>query len=53
MRDGSLTTSSWETEGFDIPAYLERIGVEAGPPDHTLLERLHDAHVQGLYFKWM
>lgn len=45
-----LTGSSWRTEDFDIPAYLQRIGIEPGPASLELLEAVHQAHVRTLPF---
>jgi hypothetical protein len=38
------TAASWRTEDFDIPAYLQRIGIEPGPASLELLEAVHQAH---------
>lgn len=46
----SLTGDSWQLDGFDVDAYLARIGVERAAPSVGLLERLHEAHVRTLPF---
>lgn len=45
-----LTGDSWHTDLFDIPAYLEALGVEPAAPSLDLLEKLHLAHVHTLTF---
>lgn len=45
-----LTGSSWRTEDFDIPAYLQRLGIEPAPASPELLESVHQAHVSTLPF---
>lgn len=48
--DAELTGSSWHTEDFDIPAYLQRLGIEPEPASPELLEALHQAHARTLPF---
>ncbi|WP_010541320.1 arylamine N-acetyltransferase family protein [Dietzia alimentaria] len=35
----------WGIGAYDPDLYLERIGVDAGPPSHDLLERVHRGHI--------
>lgn len=41
----------WLLAELDLPGYLERVGVPAGPPDRDLLDRLHEAHVRAFPFE--
>ncbi|TWP37970.1 arylamine N-acetyltransferase family protein [Leekyejoonella antrihumi] len=50
MTDAPLTGESWRTDLFDIPAYLEALGVRPAEPTLDLLEALHYAHVHTLCF---
>lgn len=56
MSTAALSGASWQTEDFDVPAYLEAIGLTGTPvpssvaPDLDLLTELHDAHVRTLPF---
>lgn len=43
-------TSSWHTEDFDIPAYLQALNVEPAAPSYELLAQLHRAHVETFPF---
>lgn len=45
-----LTGSSWRTDLFDVPEYLDVVGVAAGEPSLDLLGRLHRAHVHTIPF---
>lgn len=45
-----LTGSSWGQGDFDIPAYLQRLGVRPAPPSPELLATVHRAHVETLPF---
>ncbi|APX34049.1 hypothetical protein BH708_16560 [Brachybacterium sp. P6-10-X1] len=42
---GQADGADWGIEAFDPALYLDRIGVEPGPPSLDLLERIHRAHV--------
>lgn len=50
MTTEGLAGASWETDDFDVDAYLDRVGVRRGAPDLAMLERLHHAHVHTLPF---
>lgn len=41
---------SWQTDLFDIPEYLDAVGIAPGTPNLDLLTRLHDAHVRTFPF---
>lgn len=45
MAEGAAAVSEWRVNEFDIPGYLRAVGVEPGPANLDLLERLHRAHV--------
>ncbi|PKI84643.1 hypothetical protein MVES1_001501 [Malassezia vespertilionis] len=45
-----LTGSSWETDEFDIDAYLARMGVKRGPPTIETLNMLMHAHLHTYAF---
>jgi N-hydroxyarylamine O-acetyltransferase len=40
----------WNTEQFDVGAYLAQIGVEATPPSRAALDQLLEAHVRRFTF---
>lgn len=42
--------SPWQTELFDLDAYLSRIGAPAQPPSRSALDDLHEAHVRAFTF---
>ena len=45
MAESTAAVSEWRVGEFDVAGYLRAVGVEPGPPNLDLLERLHRAHV--------
>ncbi|MEE2058651.1 arylamine N-acetyltransferase family protein [Rhodococcus artemisiae] len=50
MTEQPLLGQSWRTDLFDVPAYLDAVGVRATAPTPDLLEELHGAHVRTFPF---
>ncbi|WP_305094770.1 arylamine N-acetyltransferase [Prescottella sp. R16] len=50
MPDEPLIGASWRTDLFDVPAYLDAVGVASGEPTLDLLGDLHVAHVRTFPF---
>jgi N-hydroxyarylamine O-acetyltransferase len=44
-------TDEWADDGLDLPAYLNRVGQEAGDPTAATLARLHRAHIAAIPFE--
>src|SRR5690625_7189237 len=42
--------NDWNLDAYDPAVYLERVGVEPGPPSLDLLERIHRGHVAAFPF---
>lgn len=42
--------TDWNLDAYDPAVYLERVGVEPGPPSLDLLERIHRGHVAAFPF---
>ncbi|WP_137724811.1 arylamine N-acetyltransferase family protein [Prescottella subtropica] len=50
MLDEPLVGASWRTDLFDVPDYLDAVGVVPGEPTLDLLGVLHSAHVHTFPF---
>lgn len=50
MADAADSGESWRTDLFDIPGYLDAIGVRPAEPSLELLEAVHSAHVHAFPF---
>jgi len=50
MTDRPLAGASWRTDLFDVPAYLDAVGVQPAEPGLELLEAVHRAHVHTFCF---